>query len=77
MSGYRHTAKMRMRGQFHQSNPAVLSHNSNEGINIAEKVIREKTYDLFTVHGRKNAFFGSALNGIGVDDLQDPLPLHG
>ncbi len=70
---YLHAAIMRMRGQVWQSNSAVLSmeHHSH----IAKKIINEQTgTNLFTFPGRKSAFHGSALHGMG-NVLPPILPL--
>jgi hypothetical protein len=66
---------MRWRGQFYRSNPAVLSHGI-EGVNEARKIINEYlTSELFTVQGRKNAFFGEALYGLNQEE-PDVLNSH-
>jgi hypothetical protein len=75
---YLHAAIMRMRGQFHQSNPFVLagSHKANID-NTAAKLIAEMTGDgLLTDQHRKNKFFGSDMAGLGYE-IPDPLPLTG
>jgi hypothetical protein len=67
--------KMRWRGQFYRSNPAVLSHGI-EGVNEARKIINEYlTSELFTVQGRKKAFFGEALYGLNQEE-PDVLNSH-
>jgi hypothetical protein len=72
---YLHAAVMRMRGQFHQSNPVVLRGGHKRDENVAAKIIAEMTGDgLLTEQHRKNKFFGSDMAGLGYD-IPDPLPL--
>lgn len=68
-----HDVKMKMRGQVHQSNLAVLNHPFS-GIKESDKVFNELLAHLVTAEGRKNAFFGSGLSGLGVVE-HDPLPI--
>jgi hypothetical protein len=71
-----HVAKMKFRGQKIASNPEVVMHPF-EGINVPKKIIREYLQKgLFTTQGRKSAFHGYALTGLG-NDGPEPLPLRG
>lgn len=67
-------AKMRMRGQVFASNPAVLSHSSG-GVNLADKIVRQHTGQLYTALGRESAFFGPALSGLQFHDYPDVIDL--
>jgi len=64
---------MRWRGQQYQSNSAILC-QTEFGINPFQKRINELTEtNLFTQDGRKNAFFGEKLSGVGG---RAPAPLE-
>ena len=60
---YAHAARMRMRGQVHQSNPANLHHGFN-GVDPIDRYIREQTGRLYTQPGRKHAFWGPPFTGL-------------
>jgi len=63
LSMYLHTCKMEWRGQFHNSNPEIVSHGIG-GVNVARRVINQHLERLFTAQGRSRAFFGCALAGL-------------
>jgi hypothetical protein len=70
-------ARMRMRGQKFNGNPERVSPDI-DGPNIARIVTAELTGATHTYRGRKNAFFGPALTGLGVgdfNDLPDVIPI--
>jgi len=54
---------MEWRGQFHNSNPEIVSHGIG-GVNVARRVINQHLERLFTAQGRSRAFFGCALAGL-------------
>ena len=62
-SVYAHAARMRMRGQVHQSNPANLHHGLN-GVDPIDRYIREQTGQLYTQPGRQHAFWGPPFTGL-------------
>jgi hypothetical protein len=66
-------AKGIMRGQYHASNPAVLTHGF-DGIDVAQKIINEETENLYTVAGYSRGYYGARLSGRGVFP-PPPLPL--
>ena len=73
LAAYLQGAVMRMRGQIHGSNPAVVCKASKD-VNLAKKVINEYTHNLYTVHGHKNRFFGYGLTGLN-ENVPDVIPL--
>ena len=67
-------AKTRWRGQCHNGNPAAVTRNGQQ-IDRADWTIAELTgMGLHTENGRKNAFWGPGLTGMGFDDTT-PAPL--
>ena len=62
-SVFAHAARMRMRGQVHQSNPANLHHGFN-GVDPIDRYIRQQTAQLYTQPGRHHAFWGPPFIGL-------------
>jgi hypothetical protein len=75
LAGYLSIARHRMRGQYNNSNPEMVSPGL-QGPNTARRVIHEYMGGTLTAAGRKNAFWGPALTGLNFDDIPDVLPLN-
>ena len=74
LAGYLSIARHRMRGQYNNSNPEMVSPGL-QGPNAARRVIHDHMGGTLTAAGRKNAFWGPALTGLNFDDIPDILPL--